>query len=526
LDFSLQWYVDMKSLAVPALDAVLQGEVQFFPEKYQNVYRHWMENIRDWCISRQLWWGQRIPAWYLGEGEGAEVFVAESPEQALAQAQAQTGNMALTLGDLRQDDDVVDTWFSSWLWPITVFNGFDGNAEFKYYYPTKVLVTGWDIIFLWVARMIMSGYEFLGQRPFDHVYFTGMVRDKQRRKMSKSLGNSPDALKLIDDYGADAVRFGILSSSPAGGDLLFDDKLCEQGRNFCNKLWNALRLVKGWAVTDTVDHAIAEGNAKACLWFETLLNQTIKEVDEKFTQYRLSDAMMTLYTFAWDDFCSWFLEMVKPAYGEPLDKKTMEFTLQAFETISVLLHPFMPFITEELWHQLKERKPGEDCMVTAYPSGGSGDPTVLKNMEGVRAIVAGIRDLRNQHNVANSKLLTLYADGHELIADPGNLALISKLSQLEQIVVDESVPTDAFSFRAGTQTYHLDMPVERNPEEEREKLNKEAEYLRGFITSVERKLSNDKFVSGAPAEVVERERQKLEDGKTKLSAVEEALGKL
>jgi valyl-tRNA synthetase len=523
---SLQWYVDMKALAAPAQKAVDEGAVEFFPEKYQNVYRHWMENIRDWCISRQLWWGQRIPAYYLGEGEDAEVFVAETLEEALAQAREKAGNSKLSADDLRQEDDVVDTWFSSWLWPITVFNGFDGNAEFKYYYPTKVLVTGWDIIFLWVARMMMAGYEFIDEKPFEHVYFTGMVRDKQRRKMSKQLGNSPDALLLIDTYGADGVRFGILSSSPAGGDLLFDEKLCEQGRNFCNKLWNALRLVKGWEVTPHVDSDLAAGNAMACQWFETLLAKTVAEINEKFAQYRLSDAMMSLYTFVWDDFCSWFLEMVKPAYGQPLDQKTMDFTLQAFESICILLHPFMPFITEELWHQLKPREAGEDCMAAKFPQPESVDEDVLKNIESLRAIVSGIRELRNQHNVSNNKPLTLYAEAHAQVSDAGNFALLMKLANLEHVNVDRAAPDDAFSFRAGTQTYHLDMPVERNPEEEREKLNKEAEYLRGFISSVEKKLSNERFVTGAPAEVVDKERQKRDDGKLKLAAVEEALGKL
>jgi valyl-tRNA synthetase len=523
---SLQWYVDMKSLAAPATNAVATGEVGFFPEKYQNVFRHWMDNIRDWCISRQLWWGQRIPAYYLGTGDSAEVFVAESREDALAQAREKTGNAQLSMDDLRQEEDVVDTWFSSWLWPVTVFNGFDGNAEFKYYYPTKVLVTGWDIIFLWVARMMMAGYEFIGERPFDHVYFTGMVRDKQRRKMSKQLGNSPDALNLIDTYGADGVRFGILSSSPAGGDLLFDEKLCEQGRNFCNKLWNALRLVKGWEVTPQVDADVAAGNALACQWFDALLAKTNAEINEKFVQYRLSDAMMTLYTFVWDDFCSWFLEMVKPAYGKPLDQKTMDFTVKAYESICILLHPFMPFITEELWHQLGDRKDGEDCMAARSLEQAEVSESELKNMDSLRAIVTGIRELRNQHNVGNSKVLTLYAEAHQEVSDEGNLALLKKLANLEQIVIEGSVPDDAFSFRAGTQLYHLDMPVDRNPEEEREKLNKEADYLRGFIKSVEKKLSNERFVAGAPADVVDKERQKLDDGKVKLAAIEEALGKL
>ena len=540
---SLQWYVDMKSLAKPALESVLNGEIQFFPEKYQNVYRHWMENIRDWCISRQLWWGQRIPAYYIGNEEEAEVVVAETAEEALTLAIAKTGNTKLTLKDLRQDDDVVDTWFSSWLWPITVFNGFDGNAEFKYYYPTKVLVTGWDIIFLWVARMIMSGYEYIGQRPFDHVYFTGMVRDKQRRKMSKSLGNSPDALKLIDDYGADGVRFGILSSSPAGGDLLFDEKLCEQGRNFCNKIWNALRLVKGWAKAEdkeqgadasaadippkresrSDDETIAHANALACVWFEALLAKTIPDISEKFTQYRLSDALMSLYSFVWSDFCSWFLEMVKPQYGQPLDRKTMHFTLDAFESICILLHPFMPFITEELWHQLKDRKTGEDCMSAKYPSVQSADEKILEQMEDLRTLVTGIRELRNQHNVPNSRQLTLYASSNPLIQVDGSIALICKLSQLDNVITTTAAPEGALQILVGKEKYLLDLPIERNPEEEKEKLTKELEYLRGFVSSIEKKLSNERFVVNADPDIVARERKKLEDGMAKISSIQEAL---
>ncbi len=524
---SLQWYVDMKSLAKPALDSVLNGEIQFFPEKYQNVYRHWMENIRDWCISRQLWWGQRIPAYYLSEGGDADVFVAETREEALALAQEKTGNSLLIIDELRQDEDVVDTWFSSWLWPIAVFDGFDNNAEFKYYYPTKVLVTGWDIIFLWVARMIMSGYEYIGQRPFDHVYFTGMVRDKQRRKMSKSLGNSPDALKLIDDFGADGVRFGILSSSPAGGDLLFDEKLCEQGRNFCNKIWNALRLVKGWEVTDTTDAKISEANSLACAWFDALLARNLQDVSEKFTQYRLSDALMGLYSFVWNDFCSWFLEMIKPAYGQPLDRKTMDFTLHAFESICIVLHPFMPFITEELWHQLKERKEGEDCMMSKYPPAKHIEQQVLDSMEDLRTLVTGIRELRNEHNIPNSKQITLYASAsNPLIERRGSTVLICKLAQLDKIATDSDAPDGSMQILVGQEKYFLDLPIVRNIEEEREKLNKELEYLRGFVSSTEKKLSNERFVSNANPEVVARERKKLEDGISKLASVEGALARL
>ncbi|MDX1409541.1 MAG: class I tRNA ligase family protein, partial [Saprospiraceae bacterium] len=355
---SRQWYVDMKSLAEPALKAVLDEEIVFFPSKYQNIYRHWMENIRDWCISRQLWWGQRVPAYYLGEGDDEQVFVATTAAEALEMARADTGQPDLPMSALRQDEDVVDTWFSSWLWPITVFDGFRDKRDFEYDYPTRVLVTGWDIIFLWVARMIMAGYEWKGERPFDHVYFTGMVRDKQRRKMSKQLGNSPDALKLIGDFGADGVRFGILSSSPAGGDLLFDESMCEQGSKFCNKIWNALRLIKGWEVQDVSDPDEQARNDLAVSWFRSLLSQTLEESAERFSQYKLSEGLMSLYSFIWNDFCSWYLEMIKPPYGAGIDRKTYEATIAFFEQICTMLHPYMPFITEEVWHALREREAG------------------------------------------------------------------------------------------------------------------------------------------------------------------------
>ncbi|MBK9688055.1 MAG: valine--tRNA ligase [Saprospiraceae bacterium] len=353
---SLQWYVDMKALAGPALQAVESDEIEFFPKNQKNLYRHWMENIRDWCISRQLWWGHRVPAWYYND----ETFVAETEAEALEQARERTGNAALQASDLRQDEDVLDTWFSSWLWPISVFNGFHDKDELNYYYPTNVLVTGWDIIFLWVARMAMAGYEWTGKKPFDHVYFTGMVRDKQRRKMSKQLGNSPDALKLIEDFGADGVRFGMLSCSPAGGDLLFDEKLVEQGRNFCNKLWNAMRLIKGWEADG--DLAMSDMEILAILWLEAKFNSVVKEVEENFTAYRLSEALMTIYSFIWDDFCSWYLEMIKPGQDEKIAAATLSKTIELFSSICSLLHPYMPFITEEIWHQLNDGQKG-DCIL-------------------------------------------------------------------------------------------------------------------------------------------------------------------
>ncbi|MEL6926707.1 MAG: class I tRNA ligase family protein, partial [Bacteroidota bacterium] len=345
--------------------AVREGRTEILPESGKKTYFHWLENIEPWCISRQLWWGHRIPAYYYGE----EVFVAETAEEALAEARTKLNKPELQLADLRQDEDVLDTWFSSWLWPISVFDGFDPNSEdFEYFYPTNVLVTGWDIIFLWVARMVMSGYEWKQQRPFEHVYFTGMVRDKQRRKMSKSLGNSPDALKLIEQFGADGVRFGMLSCSPAGGDLLFDEKLCLQGSKFCNKMWNALRLVKGWEVADQTDAASMAANQMAIKWFGSKLNQVLAELESNFKEYRLSEALITLYSFIWNDFFSIYMEIMKPAKGESIDRASYEATLSFFEQLMIMLHPYMPFITEEIWHQLKERAKGEDCIISKYPA--------------------------------------------------------------------------------------------------------------------------------------------------------------
>ncbi|TNE55315.1 MAG: valine--tRNA ligase, partial [Bacteroidetes bacterium] len=369
---SLQWFVRMTDLGAPALKAVLDREVQFYPDSFQNLYRNWMENLRDWCISRQLWWGQRIPAWYLKSdplNREEHVFVGETAAEVLEQARAATRNPNLSLDDLRQDEDVLDTWASSWLWPISVFNGFqDPEGEINYYYPTSVLVTGWDIIFFWVARMIMAGYEYKGEKPFQAVYFTGMVRDKQRRKMSKSLGNSPDALQLIDDYGADGVRYGLMSSAAAGNDILFDEKLCENGRNFCNKLWNALRLVKGWQVSDTAEtEAEARKNALAVQWMQDKFKQVLQEVESNLNAFRLSDALLALYGLIWDDFCSWYLEMVKPGFEKPIDRATYSATLDLYGDLMIALHPFMPFITEEIWHQLRERAAGDDCIAQQYP---------------------------------------------------------------------------------------------------------------------------------------------------------------
>jgi valyl-tRNA synthetase len=512
---SMQWFVDMKSIAAPALDAVMNGAVQFYPDNLKNTYRHWMENIRDWCISRQLWWGHQIPAWYL-KGKGEEmVFVAKTAGEALAIAKAQTGNASLTQDDLLQDADVLDTWFSSWLWPISVFNGWKDEREFNYYYPTSVLVTGWDIIFLWVARMIMAGYEWKGEKPFDAVYFTGMVRDKQRRKMSKQLGNSPDALGLISTYGADGVRYGIMASAPAGGDILFDEKLCELGRNFCNKLWNALRLVKSWQVDDVLTQE--EGRQLAIDWLHARHNQIDAELRQQYAQFRLSEAVTSLYTFAWDGFCSVFLEIIKPSFGEALDRRSYDATIDLFEKICQLLHPFIPFITEEIWHQLRNRKPGEDCMITRIDDAPKpADEKLIALMDHLLIVKTSVLELRNQYQLSPREEISLaHADDSELTSiwsSPGAAFIIRKLSNA--VVSQQDV--NGIPFLAGRYQYQALLNIQVDKEAEMARIRQELEYYRGFVSSVDKKLNNERFVAGAPVEVVEKERQKKADGEAKI----------
>lgn len=529
---SLQWYIDMEKLAGPALKAVEKDEIAFIPKKYKNIYRHWIENIRDWCISRQLWWGQRIPAYYLDRDGEEKVYVALSMEEALQQAIKETGDASLTAGDLHQDEDVVDTWFSSWLWPITVFDGFNGSEDFRYYYPTSVLVTAWDIIFLWVARMIMAGYEWKNERPFNQVYFTGMVRDKQRRKMSKSLGNSPDALKLIDTYGADGVRFGVLSSSPAGGDLLFDEKLCEQGRNFSNKVWNALRLVKGWENNISEDAAISPEEQYAMQWFQALLARTIEEINEKFNGFRLSEAIMQLYTFVWDDFCSWYLELVKVKQDVTISRKVFETTIGFFEQICSLLHPFMPFITEEIWHMLKERGEGEDCMISVYPSPAPADNAdeILKAHEALKVIITKVREQRAQYQIPNREAISLFFADSDLtrlyFSMDGFKEAVMKLTNLEKCDGAGEETEGMLQFVAWNIQFFIPLEQQLNLEEECERLKKELDYARGFVRSVEKKLGNERFVQNAPADVVEKERKKLSDGQETIALLEESLKNL
>jgi valyl-tRNA synthetase len=532
---SLQWFVRMSELGAPALKAVLDREVRFYPENFQNLYRTWMENLRDWCISRQLWWGQRIPAWYLRSealNEETHVFVAMTAEEALEQARQATGNPKLTLEDLRQDEDVLDTWASSWLWPISVFDGFrKPDGEIRYYYPTSVLVTGWDIIFFWVARMIMAGYEFRGEKPFHAVYFTGMVRDKLRRKMSKSLGNSPDALKLLDDYGADGVRYGLMSSAAAGNDILFDEKLCENGRNFCNKLWNALRLVKGWQIAEMPENeAAARRNALAVEWMRAKLSQVLTSIEEDFTSFRLSEALLTLYSFIWDDFCSWYLEIIKPGYEKPLDRATYEATLDLFSDLMIALHPFMPFITEEIWHRLRERAPGQDCMVQRYPKTSAFDPTLIEQVEAVKALVTRIREVRNDYQIKPREALTVWVEdspsAQALFDRKGLTEIVCKLAVLSQLERTNTEPAGAKSFLCGTEKYFVEIHQQVDYQAERAKLEQELAYQQGFLKSIEAKLANERFVTSAPPTVVENERKKRADALARIQILKETLAKL
>lgn len=529
---SLQWFVKMEELGKPALDAVMNGDIEFFPENFKNLYRNWLENLRDWCVSRQLWWGHRIPAWYLKSealNKETKVFVAESAERALEEAKKQTDDDSLTLDDLRQDEDVLDTWASSWLWPISIFNGFkEPEGEFKYYYPTNILVTGWDIIFFWVARMIMAGYEFKGDKPFEKVYFTGMVRDQQRRKMSKSLGNSPDALELIDNYGADGVRFGILSSSPAGGDLLFDEKLCEQGRNFSNKIWNALRLVDSWS-GKLSDRSASDAERLAMDWLNNKWNNYLEEKQKLMDQFRLSDVLMQLYSLIWDDFCSWYLEWMKPG-EDGLSREAYEGTVEIFEELMIALHPFMPFLTEEVWHTMKKRKAGEDIIVSRYPDSRAYDKGLIKTVETAKELISKVRDVRNKNGVSPKEPVALSALPSEALSAmtdrSGWKELVYKLANLSNWTISDSDKPNAVSFVLGTDTYFVEMNIEVDVDAELERLREELNYAKGFVNAVEKKLSNERFVNNAPAPVVEKERQKLADGKSRIEQLEAEIARL
>ncbi|MCQ2332022.1 MAG: valine--tRNA ligase [Paludibacteraceae bacterium] len=509
---SMQWFLKMEHLAAIALPPVMNDEIRFYPAKYKNTYRHWLENIKDWCISRQLWWGHRIPAYYLPEGG---YVVAENAEKALELAIAKSDNKDLKITDLRQDDDCLDTWFSSWLWPISLFDGINnpGNKEIEYYYPTADLVTGPDIIFFWVARMIMAGYEYRGMMPFNNVYFTGIVRDKLGRKMSKSLGNSPDPLMLIDKYGADGVRMGMMLSAPAGNDILFDESLCEQGRNFNNKIWNALRLIKGWEVKDIEQ---PESSKIAIRWMNEKINETAASLADDFSKYRISEALMTVYKLFWDEFSSWYLEMIKPAYQAPIDSATYERTIEFFEQLMLMLHPFMPFITEEIWHELAPRKDGESIMVQHYPTAEGFDKAIVNDFEVVKSVVAGVRTIRLQKNIANKESL-------ELLITKGSHnaaynSVIVKMCNLSSIS-NGSADATAVSFLVGTTEYAVPLGNQVDVDVEIKKAEEEIKYLEGFLVSVMKKLGNEKFVANAKPEVVENERKKKADAESKIEVL-------
>ncbi|MGI4737336.1 MAG: valine--tRNA ligase [Janthinobacterium lividum] len=517
---SLQWFLKMEHLAKPALEVVENDTIKLHPPKFKNMYRVWMENVRDWCISRQLWWGQRIPAYYLPDGS---FVVALNDEEAVQLAREQSGNNDLQASDLRQDEDVLDTWFSSWLWPISVFDGFDDpdNADINYFYPTNDLVTAPEILFFWVARMIMAGLEYRKEVPFKNVYLTGIVRDAQGRKMSKQLGNSPDPLDLIRDFGADAVRTGMLFSSPAGNDLFYDQKLIDQGRNFNNKLWNAFRLVKGWEV----DNALPFANAQAVSWFGAKLAETVAVLDEHFDKFRMSDALLTVYKLVWDDFCGQYLEMVKPAYQHPIDAETLRATVDFLETLLKLLHPFMPFITEELWHELAERGPKDYVCVAHWPKvpTPSDSADVLASMDKALAIVAGVRNVRNQKNLGPVKPLELAVKTDDQAAILAYALLVRKLANLSDLSFAPEAPAGAVSFVLGGNEFFIPLDMQVDAATERARVEKELGYAIGFRDSVQKKLGNEKFVANAKPDVLERERQKLADAEAKIAALEQAL---
>jgi valyl-tRNA synthetase len=523
-----QWFLKMEDLAKPALNAVMNtGDVKLYPKKFENTYRHWMENVRDWNISRQLWWGQQIPAFYYGDGEN-DFVVAETKEEALIKAQAASltngEQRTLTFEDLRQDADVLDTWFSSWLWPISVFGGIlePENEEVNYYYPTNDLVTGPDILFFWVARMIVAGYEFRGERPFENVYFTGLVRDKQRRKMSKSLGNSPDALKLISDYGADGVRVGLLLSSAAGNDLMFDEDLCQQGKNFANKIWNGFRLLQGWEVT-----ALPQPKASklALEWYDSKFNETLLEIEDHFSKYRISDALMSIYRLVWDDYSSWLLEIVKPAYQQPIDKTTFDAVIQLFEKNLKLLHPFMPFLTEEVWQHISKRNASEALVVSQWPKVGNIDMPRITEFEFAKEVIAGVRTIRKEKNIPMKEALKLSLLNEEKTESRWDV-VIAKLTNVSEISYVDAPLDGALTFRVKSNEYFVPISGTIDIKAEIQKITEELGYTKGFLTSVQKKLSNERFVNNAPEQVVAIEKKKAADAEAKIETLEKSLASL
>jgi len=520
---SPQWFVDMKDLAKPALENVENGEIRFYPDKFKNTYRHWMENIKDWCISRQLWWGHRIPAWYYGEGTENYV-VAKTQEEALKLASEQAGR-TIDASEIRQDEDVMDTWFSSWMWPISVFNGLTDpdNEEINYYYSTNDLVTGPDIIFFWVARMIMAGYEYKNEKPFENVYFTGIIRDKLGRKMSKQLGNSPDPIELMNKYGADGVRLGILISSPAGNDLPFDTSQCEQGRNFANKMWNAHRLVDAWTVNDDLEQP--ESSVKAIEWFESRFHQELENINGLFERFKISEALMATYKLVWDDFCAWYLEMIKPGYQHPIDRKTLDKTIGFFEDLLKLTHPFTPFISEALWHKLRDRKEGDDIIVASWPEAKAFDEDVLNKFNAATDVITNIRSIRKDNNIANKVKVELFVKKNaELSTDFDSV--IKKMGNLSQLEYVNDKIDNSNSFLSGGNEYFVPFGDAIDVEAEKEKLTSELEYTQGFLKSVQKKLQNERFVNNAPEQVVEIERKKESDALSKIAILEEKIASL
>lgn len=518
---SRQWFMRMSELAAPALENVMNDTIQLIPSKFKNTYRHWMENIKDWCISRQLWWGHRIPAWYLPDGQ---VVVGLNEEEALAEARNLTGNPELSLSALTQDEDVLDTWFSSWLWPISVFDGIrnPGNEDIRYYYPTNDLITAPDILFFWVARMIIAGYEYRNAKPFNNVYLTGMVRDAQHRKMSKSLGNSPDPLDLIAKYGADGVRVGMLLCSSAGNDLLFDESLTEQGRNFGNKIWNAFRLVAGWEVDENLSQP--ETSHQAYEWFESRLNREMATLADHFSKYRLSDALMASYKLFWDDFSSWYLEIIKPGYQHPIDPVTRSQALELMEKLLLILHPFIPFITEELWQHIKPRMKGESIMVSQLPEPGQWDEQVIERFERLKEAVVFVRSVRAEKNIPAKNQIGLQVVDPKKAYDSSYDQVMIKLLNLSSVVISDSKPANAAGQVIRSVEYYIPLAGSVDDTAENEKLAKELEYAIGFLESINKKLSNERFVNNAPAEVVETEKKKRADAEAKIKAIRERLG--
>jgi valyl-tRNA synthetase len=517
---SMQWFLKMDKISQPALDAVMNGEVHLHPSKFKNLYRHWMENVHDWCISRQLWWGHRIPAWYFNNNE---FVVAENINEALSLARKKSGNQLLKESDLRQDEDVLDTWFSSWLWPITSFDGINkpDNPDLKYYYPTNDLITAPEILFFWVARMIIAGYEYRNQKPFNNVYLTGLVRDQQRRKMSKSLGNSPEPLELIEKYGADGVRVGMLLCSPAGNDLLYDDTLPEQGRNFANKIWNAFRLVKGWKADENL--AQPESSKAAVKWMTEVLKKVTTEIDSNFRRFRISEALMNVYKLFWDEFSSWYLEIIKPEYQKPIDKKTLEETISFFDNLLRLIHPFMPFISEEIWHMLDERKDGESLMISRMPESKKSSKDLLARFEIAKETISTIRTIRKEKELPNKGKLILCIRSDENSFDKKFLPVIIKLGNLSEVKFVAKKQKGAASFMVRTTEFFIPLGDKLDVKGELKKIREELDYYKGFLTSVMKKLDNERFIKNAPESVLDLERKKKSDAEAKIKALAEAI---